>query len=75
MSYVAKTYPEQVLRTSGAHAVVKLSITESVSRWGSLYWETFHDVLGTRAFWECSSMSKIQNYILQACTQELLPGL
>lgn len=32
VSYVAKTYPEQVLRTSGAHAVVKLSITESVSR-------------------------------------------
>lgn len=32
VSCVAKIYPEQVLRTSRAHAVVKLSITASVSR-------------------------------------------
>lgn len=31
-SCVVKTYPEQVSRTSGAHVVVKLSTTESVSR-------------------------------------------
>jgi hypothetical protein len=37
VSCVAKIYPEQVLRTSRAHAVVKLSITASVSRWVSLY--------------------------------------
>lgn len=35
MSCVAKTYPKQVLRISGAHVVVKLSTTGSVSRWAS----------------------------------------